>query len=85
MYELHSITRLEHMLDVFLASNIGVGAGKFLGVRRNFARIFPNLPEKYSASEQVTSNKKLFMSIRAPLFLNQSMLGTIFAQIFREF
>jgi len=25
------------------------------------------------------------MSIRAPLFSNQSMLGAIFAQIFREF
>jgi len=25
------------------------------------------------------------MSIRAPLFLNQSMLGATFAQIFREF
>jgi len=29
--------------------------------------------------------KKLIMSIRAPLFSNQSMLGAIFAQIFREF
>ena len=26
---------------------IRVGAGKFLGVRRIFARIFPNLPEKF--------------------------------------
>jgi len=25
---------------------IGVGAGKFLGVRRDFAQISPNLPEK---------------------------------------
>ena len=29
-----------------MALNIGVGAGKFLGVRRIFARISPNLPEK---------------------------------------
>ena len=34
--------------------------GKFLGVRRNFARILPNLPEKY-----VTYKKKLFFSIQA--------------------
>jgi len=26
---------------------IGVGVGKFMGVKRIFARIFPNLPEKY--------------------------------------
>jgi len=26
---------------------IGVGAGKFLGVRRNIARILANLPENY--------------------------------------
>jgi len=29
------------------AKRIGVGAGKFLVVQRNFARILPNLPEKY--------------------------------------
>jgi len=27
--------------------DIGVGASKFLGVRRIFARIFPNLPQKF--------------------------------------
>jgi len=30
-----------------MLSVIGSGASKFLGVRRNFARILPNLPEKY--------------------------------------
>jgi len=30
-----------------LVSTIGVGGDKFLGVRRIFARIFPNLPEKF--------------------------------------
>jgi len=30
-----------------MVNTIGVGAGKILGVRRIFARIFPNLPEKF--------------------------------------
>ena len=34
--------------------------------------------------KKVTSEKKLFMSFWAPFFSNQSMLGTIFAHIFRE-
>jgi len=33
----------------------------------------------------VISKEKLFMSIRAPIFSNQSMLGATFAQIFSEF
>jgi len=67
-----------------LRSIKGVGASKFLGVPRNFSRILPNLPEKYF--KKVSSpQKKLFMSIRLPLLLNQTMLGAIFAQIFREF
>jgi len=73
----------------------GVGAGKFLEVRWNFARIIQNLPEKYFTlcdlkkrfliRAQCDLQKKLFMSIRAPLFSNQTMLGAIFAQIFSEF
>jgi len=31
---------------VVVQQHIGIGAGKFLGVRRIFARILPNLPEK---------------------------------------
>jgi len=54
-----------------------VGAGKYLGVGRNYARILQNLPEKYVKS--MTFKKKRFMSFRALLFSNQSMLGTIFA------
>jgi len=65
-------------------SGKGVGAGKFLGVRRNFARIIPNLPKKYFKKSDV-QKKQLFMSIQAPLFSNQSMLGAIFAQVFRKF
>ena len=78
-------------LELPLLTDIGLGAGKCLGVRRNFAQIIPNLPEKYfkkSSSCQfgrrvIFKKKKLFMSIRAPLFSNQSMFGAIFAQIFR--
>ena len=40
---------------------------RMLMVRRNFARILPDLPEK--------TPKKLFMSIQAPLFSNQSRLA----------
>jgi len=66
-----------------LRGAIGVGAGKFWGMRRNFARILPNLPKKYFKRSDL--QKKLFMSIREPLFSNQSMLAAIFAQIFRKF
>jgi len=31
----------------YLVLTIGVGAGKFFGVRRNFGRILPNVLEKY--------------------------------------
>jgi len=34
-------------LSVLLFYVIGVAAGKFFGVRRIFARISPNLPEKF--------------------------------------
>jgi len=33
-----------------MVSTIGVGAGKLLGVRKIFARIFPNLSEKLWAT-----------------------------------
>ena len=33
-----------------MVSTIGAGASKFLGVRRIFAQIFPNLPEKFWAT-----------------------------------
>jgi len=44
------------------------------------------LPE-FSQLSRKKSNKNHLqkMSIRAPFFSNQSMLGAIFAQIFREF
>jgi len=37
--------------------SMGVGAGKYLGVRRNFAQIFTNLPEKYSKENDLKKNK----------------------------
>jgi len=42
------------------------------------------VPEKY-LKEKSDLQEKLFMSIRAPLCSNQSMLGAIFSQIYREF
>jgi len=40
---------------------IGVGAGKYLGVRRIFARISPNLPEKFLGKFlRISSHEDLF-------------------------
>jgi len=36
---------IQFMLKSYVLSLIGVRAGKFLGVQRYFARIYPNLPE----------------------------------------
>ena len=84
---------------VLLFKPIGVGAGKIMGVWvwRNFAWILPNLPEKYfnisdlqkknlgQFGRHVIYKKMFFISIRVPLFSNQSMLGAISAQIVKEF
>ena len=48
-----------------------------LGFRSIFARIFPNLPEK--------NPKKVLHAVLGAIFSNQSMLGAIFAHIFRVF
>jgi len=42
--------------------HIGVGAGKFLGVRRNFAQISPNLPEKNSKENDLKKRLHLISS-----------------------
>jgi len=42
---------------LFSLKIVGVGADKLLGVQRNFARILPNLPEKYL--KKVTSKRKI--------------------------
>ena len=52
---------------VVVQQHIGIGAGKFLGVRRIFARILPNLPEK--KPWKATSKQKLFMLFWAPFLL----------------
>ena len=41
-----------------IVSNIGVGAGKCLGVQRSFDRIFPNLPEKFWATSSTNFSLK---------------------------
>ena len=53
---------------------MGVGAGKFLGVRKIFARISPIVPEKFSEEESLHV-----------IFSNQTTLGPIFARILRKF
>jgi len=74
---------------------IGVGVGKFLGVRRNLAWILPNMPEKYFKISDLQKRTNLFIPIRAsfmsiwslrtPLFSNQSMLDAICAQMLQSF
>ena len=75
-----------------MQQHVGVGASKFLGVRRLFARISPNLPESYCATSPtnflpqrsrrplfgVTSKKRSSVAFR-------KTVGVIFAQIFRNF
>jgi len=76
---------------------IGVGAGKFLRVRRIFARIFPNLPEKilghflceYFLMKTVfrmTSNKRKGLHvILGAISFKSKHVGRHFACIFRDF
>jgi len=58
----------------FYSLLIGVGAGKFLGVRRVSAQICPNLPGK--SSKEIDLQKKTIA-----LFSNQCTSSTIFPQI----
>ena len=60
--------------------HIGVGAGKFLGVRRNFAQISPNLPEKNSKENDLKKTIASHLKMCA-FFSNRSTSSTIFAQI----
>jgi len=43
-----------------VVGDIGVGAGKFLGVRGIFAQISPNLPEKYSKENDLQKQQLYF-------------------------
>jgi len=54
---------------------IGVGAGKFWGVRRIFARIFPNLPEK--------NPKKVLHTVLGAIFFKSKHAGRHFCSYFQ--
>jgi len=54
-----------------VARSIGVGAGKFLGMRRMFAQISPNLPEKNSKKKR-SSKKTAFHFILGDFFSNHA-------------
>jgi len=71
---------------------IGVGANKFLGMQRTFARIFPNLPEKLFCdySQQILSHKDhedLFWYNLEKVFVcfSANIGHHVFARIFRDF
>jgi len=55
---------------------ISEGAGKILGVRRIFARISPNLPEKFLG--HFSCEYFLMKTVLGAISSNQSMLGVIF-------
>jgi len=63
-----------------VVGDIGVGVGKFLGVRRIFAQISPNLPENYSKQNYLQKNDCISFYV-GRIFSNQSTSSTIFAQI----
>jgi len=73
--------------------HIGVGASKILGVQRIFAQIFPNLPKQLSCNFcqpfswcDLQKNGPLgFLQTLGAIFRSLTMLGGIFAQIFRDF
>jgi len=79
--------------------DINVGAGKFLGVRRIFARCPPNLPKKFCVTfankfSPINDNfwcdlqKKdscVFLQLLSTIFWSQTTLGAIFVRIFRDF
>jgi len=75
---------IEVTIQDSLASVIGVGAVKFFGVRRNFARILPNLPEKYFKISDL--QKKAFHvnsgSMRSPKKCSSCHFGRHFCSDF---
>jgi len=60
--------------------NTNVGAGKFLGVRRIFAQISPNLSEKYSKENDLQKNDCISFHV-GRIFSYRSTSNTIFTQI----
>ena len=74
--ELRTIQTGSYSTRHLLAISIGVGAGKFLGNGKIFAR------KKLQKSD--VQKKTLHVILGATFFSNRSMLGAIFAHIFRE-
>jgi len=84
-----------------MVSTIGVGAGKFLGVRKIFVRIFTNLPEKIWATLPTNffpqrswrsffgmTSKKVFMCFSANVgrhFMKSNKVGRHFCPDFQRF
>jgi len=64
-------------------SGKGVGAGKFLGVRRNFARIIPNLPKKYFKKSDVQKKTAFHVNPGATIFKSKHV-GRHFCSGFQE-
>jgi len=55
-----SLEEYQKISKSVVVQHIGEGAGNFFGVRRIFARILPNVPEKNSIKSDL-QKKKLFM------------------------
>jgi len=81
--------------SVAILPHIGLGAGNFLGLRKIFAQIFPNLPEKFfgfraSLCANISSHTDLStfsfgMTSKKRIQVILHTLGTIFDRIFRQF
>jgi len=61
--------------------HIGVGAGKFLRVRRISAQISPNLPKTNCKENDLQKLKKKLLYFTGRIFSKQGTSSTIFAQI----
>jgi len=79
-----------------MKADIGVGAGKFWGLRRIFVWISTNLPDKFfcyylceyffmKTVFQMASKIKGVHVILGAIFFKSKHLGALFAHIFREF
>ena len=79
----------------YVRISISVGAGKFLGMRKIFGQIFPNVPEKslghflcedlMKTLFRMISNKRSSCEFARHLFQIKHTLGAIFASIFSNF
>jgi len=68
-----SLEQYQKIPKSVVVHHIGERAGTFFGLRRIFARILPNLPEKSSIKKRPPKRKLLHV-----------ILGAIFARIFRS-